>query len=231
METCVLFVTAMFSVFFITTAQKQAEFLEAHNYFRAKEGAKDMQAMTWSRAIKKTAATWAQECLWDHSPSSDRKITWGGKQVSVGENLFWSSAKTLNVTKVVNIWYDEKDDYNFKEGSCARGEVCGHYTQVVWSTSNKLGCAAVSCQPLYKLKDDKRVKLTSLAWLVVCQYAPGGNIKDKKPYTRGTRCLRCPEGTTCDSRKLCVKDKKRELNLLLEALYQLKDFEENSNEE
>ncbi|XP_021372162.1 peptidase inhibitor 16-like [Mizuhopecten yessoensis] len=190
-----------------------------------------MQAMTWSRSLKNNAADWADECLWKHSSYSDRTVPWKGQSTAayVGENLFMTTAKTLNITKIVNSWYVEKNDYNIITGSCTSGKECGHYTQVVWSKSDKLGCSMERCQPLRKIEDGKKVVMKSLAWLVVCQYGPGGNVGSTKPYVRGTRCSGCPSHTTCDSsRKLCViSDRRRELELLLDALYP--DFEENSN--
>ncbi|KAF7843076.1 pathogenesis-related protein 1-like [Senna tora] len=38
----------------------------------------------------------------------------------------------------------EKANYNYENNSCEGGE-CLHYTQVVWSTSVRLGCAKVTC--------------------------------------------------------------------------------------
>ncbi|WP_343074945.1 CAP domain-containing protein [sulfur-oxidizing endosymbiont of Gigantopelta aegis] len=40
--------------------------------------------------------------------------------------------------------------------------MCGHYTQVIWHTTQQLGCAAIAC------KDKSQI------WL--CEYAPAGNI-------------------------------------------------------
>ncbi|XP_060074552.1 uncharacterized protein LOC132554261 [Ylistrum balloti] len=220
--TTVLLLTIVFSVALAAGVQKR-DFLEAHNYFRAKENAKDMQELTWSRSLQKKAADWADKCLWEHSPKSDRKFK---SASTAGENLFMSTAKDLNVTKAVNMWYNEKKYYSYKHNSCESGKKCGHYKQVVWSKSYKLGCAAKRCQPLY---EGKTVVMNPKAWYIVCQYGPGV-LKGVKPYTKGIRCSRCPNDTTCDSRKLCViSDKRRELQLLLEAFN--KDFEENITEE
>ena len=46
----------------------------------------------------------------------------------------------------------------------------GHYTQVVWRASVRIGCAIVDCPSL--------MYHTS----VLCDYAPGGNITNQKPY-------------------------------------------------
>ena len=46
----------------------------------------------------------------------------------------------------------------------------GHYTQVVWRASVKIGCAIVDCPNV------------TFHSTVLCDYAPGGNIQGQKPY-------------------------------------------------
>ena len=71
--------------------------------------------------------------------------------------------------------------------SCDSGEMCGHYTQVVWEGSTRVGCAIVEC-------DD----VSGLNWgvtstMVICQYYEPGNYIGYKPYTYGN------VGEDCDS--------------------------------
>ncbi|CAH1441532.1 unnamed protein product [Lactuca virosa] len=47
-------------------------------------------------------------------------------------------------------------------------KMCGHYTQVVWRNSVRLGCARVQCN--------------NDAWFVTCNYDPPGNYVGEKPY-------------------------------------------------
>ena len=46
----------------------------------------------------------------------------------------------------------------------------GHYTQVVWRSSVRIGCAIVDC-PNFRYHN-----------IALCDYAPGGNITGQKPY-------------------------------------------------
>jgi len=39
------------------------------------------------------------------------------------------------------MWADEEKCYDYDSNTCAEGHMCGHYTQIVWSTTRKLGCA------------------------------------------------------------------------------------------
>ena len=46
----------------------------------------------------------------------------------------------------------------------------GHYTQVVWRSSVRIGCAIVDCPNV------------TFHSTVLCDYSPGGNIQGQKPY-------------------------------------------------
>jgi len=104
-----------------------------------------------------------------------------------GENLFWAStsirktkkstdkewtvfrsAQKIDSAKPVQDWYDEIKFYNYEKSTCKKGEMCGHYTQVVWKDSKEVGCAAFTCDDF------------SQVW--VCKYYPAGNYVGQKPY-------------------------------------------------
>ena len=84
-----------------------------------------------------------------------------------GENLAWSSADVPGVD-AVKWWVDEKADYDYNSNSCVAGKVCGHYSQVVWRNSVRVGCAKVQCN------DNKGT-------LIGCNYDPPGNYYGERP--------------------------------------------------
>ncbi|CBI25105.3 unnamed protein product, partial [Vitis vinifera] len=53
-------------------------------------------------------------------------------------------------------------------GSLTGTDACGHYTQVVWRNSVRLGCARVQCNNGW--------------WFVTCNYDPPGNYVGQRPY-------------------------------------------------
>ncbi len=58
--------------------------------------------------------------------------------------------------------------------TCQNGQVCGHYTQLVWANSNRVGCARVTCPSMtYKYN-------------ILCDYAPAGNYVGQWPYIAAT---------------------------------------------
>jgi pathogenesis-related protein 1 len=140
----------------------------AHNEARSKVG---VGPMTWDPALAKIASDWVVKCtdsdgngLVDHNAGrSDTYPTY------VGENIYASSG-TASGTDAVSSWVSEGKDYDYASNTCAAGKVCGHYTQVVWAKSIKLGCALHDCPGL------------TFKSTIVCDYGPGGNFNGEKPY-------------------------------------------------
>ncbi|KAL3220380.1 hypothetical protein MRX96_050409 [Rhipicephalus microplus] len=62
----------------------------------------------------------------------------------------------------------------------------GHFTQMAWSRSAKVGCGATDCPQLN-------------GRYMVCNYEPGGNMLRQPVYTEGWPCSQCPQGTQCAS--------------------------------
>lgn len=64
------------------------------------------------------------------------------KAAKAGENLSWSSDTSLDGVEAVKIatqrWYDEIKNYDFNRDKTKGGTV-GHFTQVMWKDSKKLG--------------------------------------------------------------------------------------------
>ncbi|HEY5933476.1 MAG TPA: CAP domain-containing protein [Kofleriaceae bacterium] len=142
----------------------------AHNEARADVvTGTPLPAMTWDPSLAQTAATWAAMCrdqdapigLIDHNPN--RSV---GHPFYVGENIFASSG-TANPQQAVMLWIAEKSNYNYENNTCSG--TCGHYTQVVWRESVKLGCAIGNC-PGHTYPSS-----------IICNYGPGGN-DGSRPY-------------------------------------------------
>jgi pathogenesis-related protein 1 len=140
---------------------------QMHNVERRKVGVPDL---TWDPALAAIAQAWASKCedkdapmgLVDHNPN--RGV---GYQGSVGENIFGSSA-TASSEQAVSSWVAELNSYDYAKNSCSG--VCGHYTQVVWKTTTKVGCAIYKCAGL------------KYGGTLVCDYSPAGNVNGQRPY-------------------------------------------------
>jgi pathogenesis-related protein 1 len=146
--------------------------ITAHNRWRSTVGA---PPLTYSPELAASAQKWA-----DHLKQSNQcKMQHSKPDAKYGENLYWASAiewsdgrrelQTVSPKQVVDDWGNERADYNYKNNSCTKGKMCGHYTQVIWKSTTTVGCAVAICED-------------SSAQVWVCQYQPPGNWVGEKPY-------------------------------------------------
>lgn len=130
-------------------------FLDAHNKLRAGVG---LAPLRWSESLASHAQDWADTLLarreFSHRPESP-----------YGENLFEITGATASAAAVVAVWASESRNYDHRTDTC-RGR-CGHYTQLVWRDTLRLGCAVA--------RGDGRE-------VYVCYYDPPGNRVGERPF-------------------------------------------------
>jgi pathogenesis-related protein 1 len=132
--------------------------IDAHSKHRAMVG---VQPLTWSTELEKEAGKWAEYlavngCKMQHSDSRGK----------YGENLHVGS-QPVTPERVTDSWASESKYYDYETNSCS--DVCGHYTQVVWKKTSKLGCKSYAC--------------TGEEVITVCMYGDEpGNYIGQKPY-------------------------------------------------
>ena len=140
----------------------------AHNQVRSAHG---VGPLTWDNDLAAIAQTWANQCIDVEVPSGLLDHNAGRSDTYaeyVGENIYASSGFTPSGPDAVNSWAHEESSYTYSSNTCAG--TCGHYTQVVWATTTKVGCAYHVCASL------------QFPNAIVCDYAPGGNVNGQKPY-------------------------------------------------
>ncbi|KAG1331938.1 Pathogenesis-related protein PRMS [Cocos nucifera] len=134
-----------------------SQFVTAHNAARRQVG---VPPLSWEPRLANFAKAYAakrrRDCQLVHSPG-----------YAYGENIFWGQGRQWSSTDVVATWVGEKQWYDYKTNSCS-GPDCTHYTQVVWRTTEPLGCARVVCD--------------TGDTFVVCEYYPPGNYVGVRPY-------------------------------------------------
>jgi uncharacterized protein YkwD len=129
--------------------------LTAHNAVRRGVG---VPALVWSEPLAGFAQEWANTL-------ASRGQFFHRRNSLYGENLFEITGARSAPAEVVNQWASESRNYHYSSNTC-RG-VCGHYTQIIWRDTRKVGCAAA------------RSGRTEV-W--VCNYDPPGNWIGKYPY-------------------------------------------------
>ncbi|XP_077770029.1 glioma pathogenesis-related protein 1 isoform X3 [Canis aureus] len=155
--------------------------VRAHNKFRSEVSprASDMLYMTWDPALARIAKAWARKCRFEHNGQLHSK-TLHPNFTSVGENIWTGSVSIFSVSSAITSWYDEVHDYDFQTQKC--NKVCGHYTQVVWADSYKVGCAVQYCPTVAGLQ-------FSNAAHFICNYGPGR--EEDNPGAWGTSQTSC----------------------------------------
>ncbi|XP_062600837.1 glioma pathogenesis-related protein 1-like [Saccostrea cucullata] len=152
-----------------TPAATQQQYLDAHNNARASviPTATNMLKMKWSNALATVAENYAKKCIWGHNAARTTETQALTSDFNyVGENLYLTSQSSANPVSVVQSWDDEKSDYTYSSNTC--NAVCGHYTQVVWASSEYVGCAAHTCSSFTGVGS-----AFDGGTIVVCNYGPG----------------------------------------------------------
>jgi uncharacterized protein YkwD len=137
------------------TSSLWRDMLAVHNAVRARVG---VPPLAWSDRVAARSQDWADTLLarkqFMHRPNS-----------TYGENLFEITGATASPAQVVHAWAAESRNYNYRSNRCSG--VCGHYTQIVWADTKKVGCAVAR-------RRGREV------W--VCNYDPPGNWVGRRPY-------------------------------------------------
>jgi hypothetical protein len=152
----------------LTAAERDALVVEHDSVRAAAQPAPDppLSALAWSDAAAGVAQGWADGCAYGHNPGRG----------ALGENIAASTPPgSLSAPEVVALWADEAASYDYASNACS--DVCGHYTQIVWRTTLRIGCGKATCPAGTSPFGNGQ------AWdLWVCDYDPPGNVAGQRPY-------------------------------------------------
>ncbi|KAJ6731605.1 CYSTEINE-RICH SECRETORY PROTEIN ALLERGEN V5/TPX-1-RELATED PROTEIN-RELATED [Salix purpurea] len=120
-----------------------------------------LRPLVWDAKLERYAQWYANQrrsdCALEHSNGP------------YGENIFWGSGGGWTPAQAAAAWVSERKWYSYRSNSCARDEECGHYTQIVWRETKRIGCARVDC-------------FGGRGVFMTCNYDPPGNYIGEKPY-------------------------------------------------
>lgn len=77
------------------------------------------------------------------------------------------TAGHYGVADAVAMWEQERSVYDGGRIDESNVYACGHYTQLVWRSTKRVGCAKVICAGNV---------------IIVCNYDPPGNFLGQEPY-------------------------------------------------
>ncbi|XP_012060007.1 PREDICTED: venom allergen 3-like [Atta cephalotes] len=129
-----------------------------------------MPNVTWDKELEEVCQRWINQCKFGHDECRhvDRFI--------VGQNMAQASStgkNTATVESMILLWYNEVNDFNNTKIEKYEFEPkIGHYSQLVWAKSTKIGCGKI------EFKDSSNWNKINLC----CNYGPHGNMNGQKIY-------------------------------------------------
>ncbi|KAH0558031.1 venom allergen 5-like [Cotesia glomerata] len=127
--------------------------------------------LTWDNELAQIAQRWANQCQFGHDTC--RNVD----RFRVGQNvakMMYSNNYHVRLSYLVQQWYNEVKDFNRNYVRSFRWQSwpqIGHYTQLVWGNTRKVGCGAIRYKDWY--------------WYttyLVCNYGPTGNGIGQRVY-------------------------------------------------
>ena len=156
------------------------QILNEHNCVRSRYNNASLQ---WDWELAADAQVHADRCGFWHA-SEIGKLPSGQ-----GENL------SINTGKVgTQGWIAEERYYDCNQSKC-RQPPCGHWTQMIWSDTERVGCAIQKCVNGTVTKDGNPAGWTG-AELLVCRYSPPGNYVGQAPVA-GNQCETGAKNSSC----------------------------------
>ncbi|CDH12511.1 related to Protein PRY2 [Zygosaccharomyces bailii ISA1307] len=130
-----------------TSSDFQSTMVDGHNDKRAKH--ESTESLEWDDSLAQYAQNYADK--YDCSGSLTHSGGPYGENLAVG----YSNQGTIDA------WYNEIEKYNWSDPGFS--DSTGHFTQVVWKSTTKVGCGSKQCGG-------------SVGTYVICSYNPAGNF-------------------------------------------------------
>ncbi len=140
------------------TKAEITEIIDKHNHYRTNAG---IPLLEWSDELAEYAYKWGKQLVKTNSNLKHRPSSGKWKRI-YGENLFKGTTSYHKASDAVTSWASEKIYF-----TKTNWEKAGHYSQIVWRNTTKVGCAKVEHKG---------------SIIVICNYNPPGNYTGQKAY-------------------------------------------------
>jgi pathogenesis-related protein 1 len=139
--------------------------LDIHNNARKEV---NVPPLEWSVELAKYAQEWADFLANDNNCQIAHRRSMGKDPRNAGENIFSGSGRIYDALYASKVWYSEIKNYDHSLSAEMGYNKAGHYTQMIWSKTKKLGIGMATC---------KNGNI-----IIVGNYDPPGNYIGEKPY-------------------------------------------------
>lgn len=144
----------------------EGRLLAAHNRERSALG---LQPLAWDDALARDAAGWAAKLA--AAGEIEHEEESGDAETSEGENLWQGTKGAYAPEAMVGLWIAEKANYRAGPipavSRTGRFEDVGHFTQIAWRGSDRVGCALAA-----GVRDE----------MLVCRYRTAGNVEGERAF-------------------------------------------------
>jgi len=197
----------------LTPQQEQAA-LDGHNEIRSdvasgrvagEPTAADMVKLAWDEDLAQVVQGWLHQCIWNHN--ANRTAQYGalvGGSTYVGENLavYLTPGSPPDIVDfALDLWFDEVADYTYGRFDQTDADTAGHYTQIAWAGTHRVGCGMAVCPG-----SAFGYPSSWTAYYFGCDYAQGGNYFGLYPYESGATASHCPAAYPRVENGLCVPE-------------------------
>ncbi|XP_069122302.1 cysteine-rich secretory protein 2-like [Argopecten irradians] len=185
------------------TAQEKIDAVLAHQKVRMLEPGSNIWKIHWDESLARLAQALSDKCVFKHTNLNF------GNGTRVGQNLAVIKGSNHTIEKVVQLFYNEKSDYDINGHSFVDFDLVGHYLQLEYWDTVKVGCGVTFC-PILHLPDHGDVWQNAYYW--ACDYWPPLHSKTR-PYQIGEPCTQCVVPSGKGIGWMCVDDTCEECNI------------------
>lgn len=157
--------------------------LAVHNRYRT---AHQVPSLSWDSKLAAQAQAWADRCKWGHADG--RTLAGSGESIYSSRNAKYPYRGMDVCTYATWALYLEVTSYAYgRPGTSRDGVQIGHFINIVWASTTKLGCGYRQCPNGMDF--------------VVCRYSPGfyasgGSNATYRAYAANVRPTKCRETTS-----------------------------------
>jgi len=140
---------------------------EDNNFYRSLHV--DTPAAVWDESLAASAQQAANTCAFKHTKETNPSFG-SGENIYYTTNVNVDTSNPANAKEISRMWYEEIALYDYANPGFS--SATGHFTQMVWTTSTRIGCGYTVCTNGISDNGNNRPGL-----IAFCHYSVPGNVQ------------------------------------------------------